>query len=250
MLPHFIRSIALKKIHHAADETAVQQNSPVTLKILQEVATKYTPTRFKAKYFTIFTDMQNTPLVPDGAEQAVFQMQWDKDAVEMLEMVPDEFVAKAVRETEDYARENNYGQITIAVVNEYRKRSRRRERTAPADGRSRTAPTSTRRSSASGRGASSPSPSTPSSARCAGTSREAALAVFRRCDVEGAEADERPSYAALAGEFGLTVSQVTNHLHWARRELRREVLETLRETTASEEEFRAEARALLGVEAP
>jgi hypothetical protein len=46
------------------------------------------------------------------------------------------------------------------------------------------------------------------------------------------------------------VSQVTNHLHWARRELRREVLETLRETTASEEEYRAEARALLGVEAP
>ena len=122
MLPHFIRSIALKKIHHAADETAVQKKSPVTLGILQEVATKYTPTRFKSKYFTIFTDMQNTPLVPDGAEQAVFQMEWDKDAVEMLEMVPDEFVAKAVRETEDYARENNYGQITAAVVNEYRKK--------------------------------------------------------------------------------------------------------------------------------
>jgi RNA polymerase sigma-70 factor (ECF subfamily) len=87
-------------------------------------------------------------------------------------------------------------------------------------------------------------------ARCAGTSRETALAVFRRCDVEGAEADERPSYAALAREFGLSVSQVTNHLHWARRELRREVLETLRETTASEDEFRTEARALLGVEAP
>ena len=87
-------------------------------------------------------------------------------------------------------------------------------------------------------------------ARCAGTPREAALAVFRRCDVEGAEADERPSYAELGREFGLAVTQVTNHLHWARRELRREVLETLRETTASDEEFRSEARALLGVEAP
>jgi hypothetical protein len=43
---------------------------------------------------------------------------------------------------------------------------------------------------------------------------------------------------------------VTNHLHWARRELRKAVLEKLRETTASEEEFRDEARALLGVEAP
>jgi RNA polymerase sigma factor (sigma-70 family) len=87
-------------------------------------------------------------------------------------------------------------------------------------------------------------------ARCAGTPRETALAVFRRCDVEGAEADERPSYAELGREFGLAVTQVTNHLHWARRELRREVLETLRETTASDEEFRSEARALLGVEAP
>ena len=87
-------------------------------------------------------------------------------------------------------------------------------------------------------------------ARCAGTPRETAFAVFRRCDVEGAESDERPSYAALAGEFGLSVSQVTNHLHWARRELRREVLGTLRATTASDDEFRAEARTLLGVEAP
>lgn len=87
-------------------------------------------------------------------------------------------------------------------------------------------------------------------ARCAGTPRAAAFAVFRRCDVEGAESGERPSYAVLAAEHGLTVSQVTNHLHWARRELRREVLETLRETTASEEEYRSEARSLLGVEAP
>jgi len=122
MLPHFIRSIALKKIHQVADETAVQKKSSVTLGILQEVATKYTPTRFKSKYATIFTDIQDTPLVPDGAEQTVFQMEWDQSAKEMLEMVPDEFVAKAVRETEGYARENNYGQITTTVVEEYRKK--------------------------------------------------------------------------------------------------------------------------------
>lgn len=85
-------------------------------------------------------------------------------------------------------------------------------------------------------------------ARCTGTPREIAFAVFRRLDVEGAESEERPSYADVASELGLTVSKVTNHLHWARCELRREVLETLRETTASEEEFKAEARALLGVE--
>ena len=40
----------------------------------------------------------------------------------MLEMVPEEFVAKAVRETEAYAREKNYGRITTAVVEEYRKK--------------------------------------------------------------------------------------------------------------------------------
>ena len=122
MLPHFIRSIALKKIHQVADETAVQKKSSVTLGILQEVATKYTPTRFKSKYATIFTDIKDTPLVQDSAEQTVFQMEWDQSAKEMLEMVPNEFVAKAVRETESYARENNYGQITTAVVEEYRKK--------------------------------------------------------------------------------------------------------------------------------
>jgi hypothetical protein len=44
------------------------------------------------------------------------------------------------------------------------------------------------------------------------------------------------------------VTQVTNHLHWGRRELRKLVLEKLREITASEAEFRAEARALFGAE--
>jgi RNA polymerase sigma factor (sigma-70 family) len=83
-------------------------------------------------------------------------------------------------------------------------------------------------------------------ARCAGTGRAVALALFERYDIEGADAPERPRYADLALEFGLPVSQVTNHLHWARHELRATVLEKLREVTVSEEEFRAEARALLG----
>ena len=87
-------------------------------------------------------------------------------------------------------------------------------------------------------------------ARCARTGREVAFTLFERYDIEGAEASDRPSYAQLAAEHGLPVTQVTNHLHWARRELRAAVLEKLREITASEEEFRSEARALLGVEAP
>ena len=87
-------------------------------------------------------------------------------------------------------------------------------------------------------------------ARCAANGRAVAFSLFERYDIEGADGPDRPSYAELAAQHGLPVTQVTNHLHWARRELRKAVLEKLREITASEEEFRAEARALLGVEAP
>jgi RNA polymerase sigma factor (sigma-70 family) len=58
----------------------------------------------------------------------------------------------------------------------------------------------------------------------------------------------RPSYVELAQEFGIAVTDVTNHLAFARREFRRIALEKLREMTCSEAEFRREARALLGVE--
>jgi RNA polymerase sigma factor (sigma-70 family) len=59
-------------------------------------------------------------------------------------------------------------------------------------------------------------------------------------------ADRRPTYAELAQRFGISVTDVTNRLFRIRRELRRITLEVLRELTASEEEFREEARALLG----
>jgi DNA-directed RNA polymerase specialized sigma24 family protein len=87
-------------------------------------------------------------------------------------------------------------------------------------------------------------------ARCARTGKEVAFALFERYDIEGADSHDRPSYAELAAAHGLPVTQVTNHLHWARRELRAAVLGKLREITASEEEYRAEARALLGVDPP
>ena len=72
------------------------------------------------------------------------------------------------------------------------------------------------------------------------------FALFERYDLE--EADPRPSYAQLAAEFGLPATDVTNYLAFARREFRKCVLEQLREMTATEEEFRREAQALLGVE--
>jgi RNA polymerase sigma factor (sigma-70 family) len=73
------------------------------------------------------------------------------------------------------------------------------------------------------------------------------LALFERYDL--VDPAERPSYADLARELGIKPTDVTNHLAAVRRELRVLVLETLRELTASDEEFRSEARALLGVDA-
>jgi RNA polymerase sigma factor (sigma-70 family) len=66
----------------------------------------------------------------------------------------------------------------------------------------------------------------------------------------GAEGDPPPAYADLARRFGVSVSDVTNGLSLARREFRRIVLALLREMTGSDEEYRLEARALLGIDAP
>jgi len=58
----------------------------------------------------------------------------------------------------------------------------------------------------------------------------------------------RPSYRDLAAEHGIAVTDVTNHLAAARREFRRILLEKLRGLTASDAEFREEARGLLGID--
>lgn len=85
--------------------------------------------------------------------------------------------------------------------------------------------------------------------RCEAEGKSMQFAVFERYDLEDADRTPRPTYEDLAREFALPVTRVTNHLAAMRRAFRREVLATLRATTASEDEFRAEARALLGVEA-
>ena len=121
LLPHFVRSIAIKKLHQVADEIAVEKNSKVTLKILQEVANKYTPTRFKAKFSTLFTDMEDGAEDKDDLEPLDFQMEWEQEAKEMLDMVPSEFRAKAVSGTEEYAKKHNHTRVTGQVVEAYRK---------------------------------------------------------------------------------------------------------------------------------
>lgn len=83
-------------------------------------------------------------------------------------------------------------------------------------------------------------------ALCAAENKPTYARVFRRYVLEGD--GPRPSYAAIAAELGIAVSDVTNYLAWTRREFRRLVLEELREITATEDEWRSEARAVLGVD--
>jgi DNA-directed RNA polymerase specialized sigma24 family protein len=71
--------------------------------------------------------------------------------------------------------------------------------------------------------------------------------VFERHDVTPAS---NTTYASVATDLGLTVSQVTNYLHAARRRFREVALDELRSITGTDEEFRLEARELFGVTIP
>ena len=81
--------------------------------------------------------------------------------------------------------------------------------------------------------------------RCDETGRKLHFQLFERYDLRD---DTDVSYASLAKEFGLDPATVNNYLAAVRREFRKIVLEKLREITATDEEFRAEARSLLGVD--
>ena len=80
--------------------------------------------------------------------------------------------------------------------------------------------------------------------RCDESGRGVHFQLFEHYDLRD---DQNVSYASLAGEFDLPPATVNNYLAAVRREFRRVVLEKLREITATDEEFRTEARSLLGV---
>jgi DNA-directed RNA polymerase specialized sigma24 family protein len=80
---------------------------------------------------------------------------------------------------------------------------------------------------------------------CDTTGRLRAFEVFSRHDLSD---DVATSYAGVASALGLTVSQVTNDLHLARRRFRALAIEELRALVGDGDEFRAEARDLFGVE--
>ena len=83
-------------------------------------------------------------------------------------------------------------------------------------------------------------------AQCSGTAREIRFQVFERHDLHAGDESGRPSYRELAATLGLPVTQITNHLAWSRRELRRLILERLRVVSGSDAEFRDDARELFG----
>jgi RNA polymerase sigma factor (sigma-70 family) len=83
--------------------------------------------------------------------------------------------------------------------------------------------------------------------QCSASGKEIYFELFERYDLADTSA-EKLTYASLGEEFRIDAKTVTNYLAAARREFRRIVLDKLREITATEEEFRNEARSLLGVE--
>lgn len=83
---------------------------------------------------------------------------------------------------------------------------------------------------------------------CEASGRQIRFQIFTRTDLDPVDGDQRPSYRELAEQFDIPVTQVTNHLAWARREFRRVVLERLRELSGNDAEYRAEVRELFGVD--
>jgi RNA polymerase sigma factor (sigma-70 family) len=81
---------------------------------------------------------------------------------------------------------------------------------------------------------------------CEASDRKAHFALFERYDLEGPESAALLTYARLAKQFGLSETQVTNYLAYARRQFRQCLLGRLRAATGSDEEFQEEVQRLFG----
>lgn len=72
--------------------------------------------------------------------------------------------------------------------------------------------------------------------------------VYQTFEAHDLVDDDDRTYASVAAALGITVAQVTNHLHAARKRFREQALARLRTLVGTDEEFRDEARDLFGVE--
>jgi RNA polymerase sigma factor (sigma-70 family) len=82
--------------------------------------------------------------------------------------------------------------------------------------------------------------------KCESSGKTVHFSLFHEYDLDR-ESEIPPSYSQLAAKHQLAATDVTNYLAWARREFRAYVLQQLREMSASDEEFRREAKAILGI---
>jgi RNA polymerase sigma factor (sigma-70 family) len=82
--------------------------------------------------------------------------------------------------------------------------------------------------------------------QCAAADKGTHFALFERYDLEGPDAPGRLTYESLGREFGLSATQVTNYLAFARRRFRELMLGRLRAGTGSEEDYQHEVRRLFG----
>jgi RNA polymerase sigma factor (sigma-70 family) len=85
---------------------------------------------------------------------------------------------------------------------------------------------------------------------CLASGKGVHFALFERYDLDAPNTSDGVSYASLAEEFALPLTQVTNYLAFARRQFRQLLLERLRASTGSEDEFQQEVRCLFGGNSP
>ena len=127
-------------------------------------------------------------------------------------------------------------------ASEHRFRRRRARAAGPGRGRARK-PTTSSSGSSCGRCSIAPF------ARCATTACRGDASCTGSCSSATTSRPSRaPAYAELAAEFALTSGQVTGYLAQARRAFRTHAIADLQALCGSAEEFRREARDLLGVE--
>lgn len=80
---------------------------------------------------------------------------------------------------------------------------------------------------------------------CEQAEKQDCFLLFERYHLDPPEG-EKLTYARLAAAMSIPETQVTNFLAYARRHFRSLLLERIREATGSDEEFRAEVRAIIG----
>ena len=82
--------------------------------------------------------------------------------------------------------------------------------------------------------------------QCAESGKQVQFALFERYDLREPDDERATTYEQLAQEFGLTTIQITNYLSSVRGRFRKLVVEKIRATTGSEEEFVSEMNRILG----